>query len=306
MQKYDRKIWLNEKILSVQEATINVLSPTAQFGANVFEGIRCYWSASTQSLAAFKLEEHFDRLERSLKMFRIKCPYPRQDWLPYIRDIVQANNYREDIAIRQTVFVDGDSGSWFSTEPVGMFIAPISRPRKAVPLTTGISCCISSWERISERTISPKIKVGANYINSRMAQIEATTNGYDSALFMNREGTVAEGPGSCFFMVRNGVLITPPLSASVLESITREVLLELGRMQGISVVERAIDRTELYICDEAFLCGSAAELTPILSVDGYTVGSGAPGPLTTALHEQYLRAAEGKLPGCETWVTSLH
>lgn len=301
-----RYIWLNGTVLPLQEATINVLSPTAQFGLNVFEGIRCYWNSRRASLLAFKLAEHFDRLERSLKMFRLQCPYPRTEWLQAITDVARANGYREDIAVRQTVFVGGDSGSWFSTEPAGMFIAPIPRPRKAAPLAGGISCCVSSWERISERSFSPKIKAGANYINSRMAQIEATTNGYDSALFLNHQGTVAEGPGSCLFMVRGGKLITPSLSDSVLESITRDVLLQLARTQlGIPVEERPVDRTELYVCDEAFLCGSAAELTPILSVDGYAVGAGVPGPVTVRLHERYLQAVEGELSGCEGWVTQI-
>lgn len=306
MQKHDRTIWLNGKILPLQEATINVLSPTAQFGANVFEGIRCYWNAEKKSLLAFKLEEHFDRLERSLKMFRLACPYPRQTWLQSIRDVVQANNFQDDIAIRQTIFVDGDSGSWFSTEPVGMFIAPIARKRKAIPLVDGISCCVSSWERISDRNLSPKIKVGANYINSRMAQLEARTNGFDSALFMNHMGTIAEGPGSCFFMVRDGILVTPPSTASVLESITRQVVMHLAAtVLHYEVEERHIDRTELYVCDEAFLCGSAAELTPIINIDGYTVGAGVPGSMTIALHKAYLSAAEGKLSACEDWVTPI-
>lgn len=304
MPDNERKIWLNGEILPVRDARICVLSPTAQFGANVFEGIRCYWNAATLTLLAFRLGEHFDRMERSLKMFRLRCPYPRHEWLGHIRDVVEANGYGEDIALRQTVFVDGDGGSWYSTEPVGMFIAPVARARKPSPLETGISCCVSSWERISDRNLSPKIKVGANYINSRMAQLEALANGCDSAIFLNRAGHIAEGPGSCFFMVRDRTLVTPPLSASVLESITRDTLLELATSVLHYWVEvRPIDRTELYICDEAFLCGSAAELTPILKVDGYVVGNGTPGPMTRELHQTYLQAAEGRIDQYRHWVT---
>lgn len=304
MKYSTRKIWLNGKTLPLTDAKICVLSPTAQFGANVFEGIRCYWNAEKEILLAFKLKEHFDRLERSLKMFRLKCPYPRQNWLQYIKEIVKANNYKEDIAIRQTVFVDGDEGSWFSEEPVGMFIAPIAKSRKSSPLASGISCCISTWERISDRSLSPKIKAGANYINSRMAQLEARRNGFDSALFMNQAGHIAEGPGACFFMVRDNCIITPPLSASILESITREVILEIAStVLNYKVIERPVDRTELYICDEAFLCGSAAEVTPITNIDGYTIGSGKPGNLTIQLHNKYLLATEGRLEGHQEWVT---
>ncbi|WP_303172940.1 branched-chain amino acid transaminase [uncultured Desulfovibrio sp.] len=302
----ERYIWIDGAIVPLHKATVNVLSPTAQFGANVFEGIRCYWNVRQSSLLAFRLEEHFDRLERSLKMFRMVSPVPREEWRKAIVDVIKANGYREDTAIRQTIFVGGNSGSWFSTSPTGMFIAPIPRARKSIPLTEGISCCVSSWERISDRTLSPKIKVGANYINSRMAQIEATTNGYDSAILMNRQGMIAEGPGSCFFMVRDGKLITPPVWASVLDSITRDTLLTLAREHlQFPIEERSMDRTELYICEEAFMCGSAAELTPVLSVDGYTVGNGKPGAMTIALHRAYLQAAEGDLLGYEAWTSQL-
>ncbi|MBE6442618.1 MAG: branched-chain amino acid transaminase [Desulfovibrio desulfuricans] len=298
----DRQIWLNGRIIPLEDATINVMSPTAQFGANVFEGIRCYWNKTRAAHFAFKLEDHFDRLERSLKMFRLEAPLPREAWAEAIRRTIQANGYREDVAVRQTVFVDGCTGTWSSSDPAGMFIAPVPRSRKSVPLMEGIACCISSWRRIHDRSMSPKIKCGANYINSRMAQLEAVRNGYDSAIFLNDAGTVAEGPGAAFFMVRDGRLITPPLWSSILESITRAVLMDLAWTQlGIVVEERPIDRTELYVCDEAFFCGSAAELTPIVSIDGYLVGNGVAGPLTTSLHKVYLKAAEGSLPSGEPW-----
>lgn len=302
----ERCIWFNGSIVPLGKVTINALSPTAQFGANVFEGIRCYWNAEKSALQVFRLEEHFDRLERSLKMFRIASPVPRSEWRKAIIDVIKANGYREDLAIRQTIFVDGTEGSWFSSSPTGMFIAPIPRARKPIPLTKGITCCVSSWGRINDRTLSPKIKVGANYINSRMAQIEATTNGYDSAIMMNQLGLIAEGPGSCFFMVRDGKLITPPVWASILESITRNSLLTLGHEYlGFPIEERPIDRTELYICDEAFFCGSAAEITPIISIDGYPVGNGKPGDITISLHKSYIQAAEGKLPHYESWTSQL-
>lgn len=299
-----RYIWLNGDIVPVEGAKISVLSPTAQFGANVFEGIRCYWNDTQKQLLAFRLDAHYDRLERSVKMFRMNCKYSREDWRKGFEEVIKANNYQEDIAVRQTIFIDGDAGSWFSTGPVGMFIAPIPKKRKSTPLSEGISCCVSSWERISERCLSPKVKVGANYINSRLAQLEATANGYDSAIFLGRDGSVSEGPGSCFFMIRDSTLITPPLSASILESITRATLLSLARNHlNVRVEERPVDRTELYICDEAFLCGSAVELTPIFSIDDYTVGNRNPGSLTTALHRAYLSAAEGKIAEFAHWTT---
>ncbi len=303
----ERKLWLNGQIVSLNDAKIHVLSPTAQFGANVFEGIRCYWNNEKKALYAFRLEEHFNRLERSVRMFRMYSPYTRDVWEQAFHDCILVNKYQEDIAIRQTIFIDGDSGSWFSQEPVGMFIAPIAKARKSTPLTEGVRCCVSSWERINERCLSPKIKVGGNYLNSRLAHIEAKNNGYDTAIFLGRDGYVSEGTGSCFFMIRNDTLITPPLNSSILESITRETILELARKElGLNVEERPIDRTELYICQEAFFAGSAVEVTPIIHIDGYDLGRGAPGFITTKLHETYIKTVSGDNFERLSWLTKIN
>lgn len=302
----NRLIWLNGKIVPLKEATINVLSPTAQFGANVFEGIRCYWNEEKQQLYAFRLPEHYKRLKNSMKMFRMEEKYSVDELKQGLIDVIKANGYKEDIAVRQTVFIDG-FGSWMSKGPINMFIAPIPKGRTLNPPKLGMKCCISSWERISDKNLSPKVKVGANYINSRMAQMEALENGYDSAIFMNKQGNISEGPGSCFFMVRDGVLITPPVTASILESITRDTIIKLARnVLNIEVVERDIDRTELYICDEAFLCGSAMEVVPVLSVDGIIVGDGNPGKITQSLYDTYLDVVRGKIEGYEKWLTPIY
>jgi branched-chain amino acid aminotransferase len=301
-----RLIWLNGIIIPLQEAKINVLSPTSQFGANVFEGIRCYWNDEKQQLYAFRLAEHYKRLKNSMKIFRMEDKYTVDELRQGLIDVVRANNYKEDIAVRQTVFIDG-FGSWMSKGPINMFIAPITKSRIDVENNKGAKCCISSWERISDRNLSPKVKVGANYINSRMAQIEALENGYDSAIFLNNQGKVSEGPGSCLFIVRNGKLITPTITASILESITRETIIELAENElNIEVIERDIDRTELYICDEAFLCGSAMEVTPIVNVDGILVSNGVLGSITKKIHKTYIETATGEKEKYEIWLTPIY
>lgn len=305
MNNKERLIWLNGEILPVSKAKINVLSPTSQFGANIFEGIRCYWNNAEQQLYAFRLEDHYQRLMQSIKLFGLKSPYNIEEFKQYMLDIIKANNYKEDIAVRQTVFVDG-FGSWFSTEPVGMFIAPIAKGRKKIPLDQGEKTCVSSWERISERDMSPRIKVGANYINSRMAKLEASERGYDSALFLNREGFVAEGTGSCFCMIKNEELITPLLSDSILESITRDTIIKIAKELGINVTERRISRTELYTCDEAFYCGSAVEITPIIQIDNFKIGNGYPGQLTTEIHKKYLNVVTGEEQKYRKWLTPIY
>lgn len=302
----NRFIWLNGKLVDINDATVNVLSPTAQFGTNVFEGIRCYWSDEQQQLFAFRLQDHYKRLKNSIKIFRMEDKYTIAELNQGLVDVIKANGYKEDIAVRQTVFIDG-FGSWMSKGPISMFIAPIPKGRTLNPEKQGMKCCISSWERISDKNMSPKVKVGANYVNSRMAQMEALENGYDSAIFINNQGKVSEGPGSCLFIVRDGVLITPPITASILESITRDTIIRITRdLLKIEVVEREIDRTELYICDEAFLCGSAIEVVPVLNVDGISVGEENVGALTQAIRNIYLSVVAGTTKGYEQWLTPIY
>ena len=302
----NRFIWLNDKLLPLQEATLNVLSPTAQFGLNVFEGIRCYWSEKEGQLYAFRQDEHYKRLLRSMALLRMEGSWSAEDFFSALQAVVQANGYKEDIAVRQTVFVDG-FGSWSSKEPLGMFVAPIPKSRLTPAFRKGLRACFSTWTRISDRNMSPKIKCGANYINSRMAQLEAVENGYDTALFLNEQGTVAEGVGSCICLICNNKLITPPNTASVLDSITRDTLMVLAReVLNMEVEVRELDRTEVYSADEVFLCGSGVELTALLSVDGNTVGTGEIGALTTALHDLYLSVVTGELPQYQHWLTPVY
>ena len=307
MDNNHRLIWIGGKIVPVAEATVNVLSPTSQFGANVFEGIRCYWSEQDQQLNAFRLADHYKRLQNSIKILRFNSPYSTSDFQQGLIDVVKANGYREDIAVRQTVFVDGIGGTWNSCEPINMFIAPIAKPFQKIQDKAGLRCQVSSWERISDRNLSPRAKVGANYINSRMAYLEARENGYDTALILNNQGRISEGPGACFFMVRDNKLITPPPTASVLESITRDTIIRIAAEQlGIETQERDIDRTELYICDEAFLCGSAMEITHITNIDGLAVGDGKLGKITQDLSNIYHQIITGQLSQYKEWLTPIY
>lgn len=306
--KYDvanRRIWFKGEIINVNDAKINILSPTSQFGLNVFEGIPCYWNEENQQLYAFRLDDHYDRLARSTILIQIHNPYSREELKQAFMDVIRANEYKQNLSVRQTLFVDG-FGSWGSSEPVDMFIAPIPKGGMSKEYNKkGLDVCITSWRRISDNNLSPRIKCGANYINSRVGQREALRNGYDTCIFLNEVGKVSEGPGSCFFMVRNGELITPQLTDAVLESITRDTVIQLAGYLGIKVVERSIDRTELYTCDEAFLCGSAMEVTPVLSVDRYQITEDA-GEITDKLHRAYLDAAKGRISEYRDWVTPIY
>lgn len=301
----NRRIWFKGEILNVNDAKINILAPTSQFGLNVFEGIPCYWNEEEKQLYAFRLDDHYERLLRSAKLIQIDCPYTKEDFTKAFIDVIKANEYDENLSVRQTLFVDG-FGSWGSSDPVDMFIAPIPKGDMSKEYyKKGLNACITSWRRISDNNLSPRIKCGANYINSRVGQREALRNGYDTCIFLNEFGKVAEGPGSCFFMVKNGELVTPQFTDAVLESITRDTVVEIAKYLGFKVVERMIDRTELYTCEEAFLCGSAMEVTPVLSIDRYKITEDA-GEITGKIHRTYLDAAKGKIEKFKDWVTPIY
>lgn len=303
----NRFIWLKGEIVNVNHAMVNVLSPTSQFGLNVFEGIPCYWNENEKQLYAFRLSEHYNRLLRSAKLIQLDCKYSKEDFKKALVDTIRANEYDENLSVRQTLFVDG-FGSWGSDGPVEMFVAPIPRGRTSAEYNKkGLNCCITSWRRISDENLSPRIKCGANYINSRVGQREALRNGYDTCIFLNDKGKIAEGPGSCFFMVKGDTLITPQLTDSVLESITRDTIIQLAQKElGLKVVERTIDRTEVYMADETFLCGSAMEITPVLSIDGYMVGDGKAGNNTQSLHKVYLDVVRGLNSERKNWLTPIY
>jgi branched-chain amino acid aminotransferase len=303
--KKENLVWFDGNIIPQSEAKINILSPTSQFGANVFEGIRGYWNDKNQKMYIFRLEDHTKRLLNSIKMMRFEDKYSFEYLIESLKDTVIENNYKEDIAIRQTVFLDGN-GSWFATSPINMFIAPIVKKRMVTKDENGLNCCVSSWERINDNSLSPKIKVGANYMNSRAGQLEAIRNGYDFPVFLNDAGKVSEGPGACIFMIRNNVLVTPPTTASILESITRETIIELAENElNMKVEVRDVDRTELYIADELFFCGTAVEAVPIISMDKIKIGNGKIGHHTQLIIDEYFKIVRGENKKYLHYLTSI-
>ena len=302
----ERFIWYKGELIKVNEAKVNVLSPSTQFGLNVFEGIPCYWNEDEKQLYAFRLDDHYNRLQRSAKLLQIDCPYTKKELKKALVDAVKANDYRENISVRQTLFVH-EVGSWGAEGPVEMFVAPIPRKNTSAEYNkSGLNCCVTSWVRISENALSPRIKCGANYINSRVGQREALRNGYDTCIFLNDAGKVAEAPGSCLFIVVEDKLITPALTDGVLASITRDSIIELAKKLNVSVEERSIDRTELYTCNEAFLCGSAMGITPIISIDKYVIGNCYKGRLTSIISEKYLNTVIGKEKDFKHWCSPIY
>lgn len=292
------QVWLNGTVVPPAEARVSVFTQTALRGANVYEGIRAYWSEERQNLHVWKLEAHLRRLFQNMKVVRMTPPYPPEALHQAVLDWIRANRFREDIHFRLVAyFGDGGSVGVRSYRPdeidTGAFI--IGGPRRHdEALEQGLRVCVSSWRRISDDTIPPRVKAGANYQNSRLAAVEARENGYDDAILLTREGKVSEATGACVMLVRDGVPVAPPVTDSILESITRRMLLQLFEIRlHRSPVERPVDRTELYVADEVFFCGSAEEVTPVVAVDRIPVGDGRPGPVTRELQEAFFAAARG-------------
>ncbi len=296
MSASSRYLYLNGKI--------HVQSGAVKYGGSVFEGLRAYWNARQGELYVFRLSEHIDRLYESMRLMRMEHAFTRQELTSSILEVLRKNEYRQDVHIRQSVFIEAD-GALDATGPVGLAVD--AKPHKLTD-KPGLDVCISSWTRISDASMPPRIKCSANYQNGRLAMLEARTNGYDGALILNGRGKLAEGPGACCFIVRRGVPITPPVTADILESVTRATLLELFRAElGQSPDVREIDRTEVAVAQEAFLCGSGAEITGVLSVDRLPRGDGKqPGPVTRAIQDCYFSVVRGEKPAYRGWLTPVY
>lgn len=298
-------VWMDGKLVPWKDATLHVATECVLRGENVFEGERAYWSEEHRELYIFRHADHIRRLREGARIMRMSIPYTDAEIEAACLSLIRACNYRSTIHFRPVVyFADGELTQYLPSEiRTGMFILALSMPSKDT-LKTGVKSCISTWRRNGDLSSPSRVKSGANYHNSRLAYVEARLNGFGPPIMLNNAGKVAEGPGSCFMMMRHGKLVTPPVTADILESITRETLMELARAElGLEVVERDIDRTELYVCDEAFFCGSGAEVLPIASIDHYDLGDGTPGKVTRALQDLYFRAAKGLIPKYRHWLT---
>ncbi len=284
------------KIVPYEDARVHVLSTAMKYAASVYEAMRAYWSDADQQLYVFRPREHLRRLERSAKIARIPLPADAARLERETLEIIRANDLHEDLHVRLIVFVDTDDGGLASREPVGYVIAPIPTTRYFE--TAGLHVGVSSWHRTADNAIPARVKAAANYQNSRLALLQAKTDGYDDAIMLNQDGSVAEGPGYTLFLVTEDRPMTPSVTSNILEGVTRATLLTLfPESLGVTVEQREIDRTELYVADEAFFAGTAAEVTPILSIDRRPVGEGVMGPLTAKVRDAYFRSVrDGSAP----------
>lgn len=298
------KIWMNGKMVAWEDATVHVLTHTLHYGLGVFEGIRCYKCADGRS-AVFRLTEHIDRLFGSAHICQIEIPFSKETLTEATLEILRINNL-DEAYIRPLVYIqDGDMGIYVNN-PIGVSISayPWGAYLGADGLEKGINIKISSFNRFHVNNTMTKSKTCGHYVNSILAKKEAKNCGYDEALMLDTEGYISEGSGENIFMVRRGVIKTTPLT-SALDGITRDTVKTIAKDLGYQVEETRFTRDELYLADEAFFTGTAAEVTPIRSVDNREIGCGKPGPVTQKIQETYFNAVKGHQEGYLDWLSYL-
>ena len=291
-----KNIWRNGRMIPWEQAQIHVMSHVVHYGSSVFEGLRCY------TPGIFRLQDHMQRLLDSAKIYRMPVGYTLEELCSAVVDLVEANGiapcYIRPIAFRGY----GEIGVSPLKAPVDVYIANFPWG-KYVPGNDGADVCVSSWNRLAPNTMPSLAKAGANYMNSQLIRMEAEINGYSEGIALDVNGYLSEGSGENLFLVRGGVLYTTPLANSVLSGITRSSVLTIAKALDIPIVEQALPREMLYICDEAFFSGTAAEVTHLRSVDKILIADGTMGPITLAIHAEFFAIVNGTKPDRYGWLT---
>ena len=298
--------FLDGKFVPIREAKISVMTHGFNYGTGVFEGIRAYWNAEEEQLYGLHLQEHYSRLLRSGKIMRISIPHTVDELVATTVELLRKCGYREDAYVRPVAYkaspVIGvrlhnlEDGFLVFAVPFGNYI----------DIDKGIACHVSSWRRVDDNAIPARAKITGSYVNAALAKSEAEEAGFDEAIVLTQEGHVSEGSAANLFLVRDGTLITAPATDNILEGIVRSSVMRIAADQGVPVEVRSIDRTELYICDEMFMCGTGVQIGPVTSVDRRDVGTGEVGPITTRISKVYFDAVRGKDARYRDWLTPVY
>jgi len=302
-----QSVYFNKQFTPLSDAKVSIRTNALHYGSGVFEGIRAYWNDDEQQLFVFKLAEHYERMLRNSRVLKLKVEHDAKELCAITLDLLRRNQAKEDTYIRPIAYfsseglgpklVGYETGFAIYTIPLGDYI----------DTSSGIKVGVASWRRIGDNTIPARCKITGGYVNSALAKTEALEQGYDEAIFLTQDGFVSEGSAENIFLVRNGTLITPDLSQDVLEGITRDTLITLCRDElGLPVVERQVGRTELYVADEVFLCGTGAQVSPVVEVDRRPVGSGKIGPVATRIQQLYFQVVKGRHPKYRHWCTAVY
>jgi len=300
-----RYVSMDGDLVAHEDAKIHVGTPAVRFGAHIFEGIRGYWNAALNELFVFRLDEHLRRLRQGMKVMRYERIPEVEEMRDQVLELIRANAHDTDIGIRLSAYVVGD-GFIDAAGPVSIVCATnASEPRTLDDRRT--TTMVTSWQRITDHAMPARLKCSANYQNGRLGLMQARAAGYDEAIFLTPDGKVAEGAGACLIMIRDGIPCTPPTSAGILESVTRDTMLHIfAERAGHAAIERTIDRSELYLAEEVFFCGSAYEVSPVVEVDGIAIGSGEPGPTTAEVWDWYEGLIRGTRSDHPEWRTPVY
>jgi branched-chain amino acid aminotransferase len=295
------------EFVPIEKARVSIMTHTFNYGTGCFEGIRAYWNKEEEQLFIFRMREHYERFHRSCHILLIELPYSVERLSELTIELLCREGYREDAYIRPLAYK--------ATEGIGVrlhdledqfavFAIPFGR---YIENEEGAKVCVSSWRRISDNAVPARAKITGAYINSALPKTEAALNGYDDAIVLNENGCVSEGSAGNLFIVRDGKLITPPVTANILEGITRATIMQFTREQfGLETVERPIDRTELYVAEEAFFCGTGVQVAVIATIDHRPVGTGKIGPITKKLRDLYFDIVRGKVEEYRPWCTPVY
>ena len=291
-------------LVPVEDARISVLTHALHYGTAVFEGVRGNWNPDQETMYIFRLREHYQRLLLGCRMLMMQIPYSVDDLCRITVQLVEKNANRSDIYIRPLAYKSAELVANLKLHELADDFALIVVPFGNYLGTDNLRCCTSSWRRLDDQMTPTQIKTSANYLNSILAKTEAVLAGFDEAILLNQDGHVSEGSGENLFMMRKGQLITPTLADNPLPGITRETVIELAQEElGLQIVERRIDRSELYLADEVFLSGTAAHLTPVIQLDNRPIANGEPGPISTQLKQMYFDIVFGRNPKYLHWCT---
>jgi branched-chain amino acid aminotransferase len=298
------KIWHNGQLINWDDAKIHVLAHVTSYGSSVFEGVRCYSTPAGPMI--FRIREHARRLRDSAKIYRMEIPYSEDKLCAAMIDVV-ASNKLKSCYIRPLVFRGYGGMGVLATKdnPVETYIAAWDWGKYlgGGALKDGVDVCVSSWTRLAPNTLPVMAKAGANYMNSQLIRMEAAANGYAEGIALDASGYVSEGSGENVFVVRDGKIFTPPLGASVLPGITRDTVIQIAQELNIPLVETLVPREMLYVADEVFFSGTAAEVTPVRSVDKIQIGEGKRGPITEKVQKEFFSIVEGEKKDVHGWLT---
>ena len=297
-------VWFDGKFITLDKAKVPITTHALHYGTSIFEGIRAYWNGN--NLYVFRLDEHIKRFRRSGQFYDISLNYSDKEMSDAIIGICKKNKIKKSCYIRPFYFV-GDYGiNLHVTAKAPTSVAIFSFPFGDLFDKNGITAGVVSWRKFSDNSIPPQAKMGGNYLNSIIATQEAKQNGFDEAILLDHNGNVSEAPGENIFIIRNGQLITPPLSSSALEGITRDAIIKVGLDLDMEVLEREVTRSELTTSDEIFLTGTAAEITPIISIDGKKIGNEKPGSITKKMMNEYQEIVMSRNEEYSHWLTPVY